>query len=118
MVESPDLWFMDDGALTKIFCPEENESLDEQSEILDECCACDEARYDLIFQGLWSKNTHPRDFPENPFYSDVLGGSHTNDLRIWEYGGYASEGLRMLAEDGNMKKMEAELQTENAQRIR
>lgn len=109
---------MDDGALSKSFCPEENEALEEQSEILDICCACDEARYDLVFQGLWSRNTHPNEFPENPHYSDVLGASHANDYTLWQYGGWPSEGLRMLVEDGNTKRMEAELKNENAQKIR
>lgn len=28
-----------------------------------ECCACDEAKYDLEFIGLWSRDTHPKDYP-------------------------------------------------------
>jgi hypothetical protein len=27
------------------------------------CCACDEAKFQLTFQGLWSKQTHPKDWP-------------------------------------------------------
>jgi hypothetical protein len=27
------------------------------------CCACDEAKFELTFQGLWSKQTHPKDWP-------------------------------------------------------
>ncbi|XP_015782127.1 spondin-1-like isoform X2 [Tetranychus urticae] len=116
VVESSDTWFMDDGALTKHFCPEESESLDEQTEILEECCACDEAKYEVIFQGLWSRFTHPKDFPINSqlaHFSEIIGASHTADFRMWEYGGYASEGLRQLAESGTTKKLEAELKAES-----
>lgn len=28
-----------------------------------QCCACGEARYKMVFQGLWSKQTHPKGFP-------------------------------------------------------
>lgn len=28
-----------------------------------ECCACGEARYRMVFEGLWSRQTHPKDFP-------------------------------------------------------
>lgn len=58
VVEQRDAWYMDDGALTKILCEEEIESFDDQPEILDECCACDEAKYEVIFEGLWSKVSH------------------------------------------------------------
>jgi hypothetical protein len=27
------------------------------------CCACDEAKFQFTFQGLWSKQTHPKDWP-------------------------------------------------------
>lgn len=28
-----------------------------------QCCACGEARYKMHFQGLWSRQTHPKGFP-------------------------------------------------------
>lgn len=28
-----------------------------------ECCACDEAKYEMVFDGIWSPRTHPKDFP-------------------------------------------------------
>lgn len=108
---------MDDGGLTKTLCEEQTESLDEQPEVLEECCACDEAKYEVIFEGLWSKYTHPTDFPANIWlthFSDIIGSSHSADFRMWEYGGYASEGLRQVAELGVTKKMEAELKAESS----
>lgn len=41
---------------------------------MEECCACDEAKYELTFEGLWSRHTHPKDFPSNGWltrFSDV-----------------------------------------------
>jgi len=107
---------MDDGALTKHLCEQEAESLDEQPEVLDDCCACGEAKYEVIFEGLWSKNTHPKDFPQagyTPHFSEIIGASHTADFRVWEYGGYASDGLKALAENRITKKLETELKSES-----
>ncbi|KAI1304606.1 Spondin-1 [Halotydeus destructor] len=117
IIEQRDVWYMDDGGLTKVLCEEEIESFDEQPEILEECCACDEAKYELIFEGLWSKYTHPKDFPANfwlTHFSDIIGASHSADFRMWEYGGYASDGLRHVAEMGVTKKLEAELKMESS----
>ncbi|RWS10095.1 spondin-1-like isoform X3, partial [Dinothrombium tinctorium] len=116
VVENKDTWYMDEQGLTKVLCEEEVESLDEQPEVLDECCACEEAKYEVIFEGLWSKHTHPKDFPTNYWlthFSDIIGASHSSDFRMWEYGGYASEGFRQVAEMGVTKKLEAELKSES-----
>ena len=29
----------------------------------EKCCACDEAKYEMVFDGIWSRQTHPKDFP-------------------------------------------------------
>ncbi len=116
VVERKDMWYMDDGGLTKVLCEEESESHDEQPEIIEECCACDEAKYEVTFEGLWSKYTHPKDFPQNGWlthFSDIIGASHSADFRMWEYGGYASEGVRQVAELGVTKKLESELKAES-----
>ncbi|PRD38259.1 UNVERIFIED_CONTAM: Spondin-1 [Trichonephila clavipes] len=97
-----------------IFCFEQ-ENQDEQPDIIEDCCACDEAKYELTFEGLWSRHTHPKDFPVNEWlthFSDIIGASHTGDFRMWEYGGYASEGVKEVAERGITKRLESELKTE------
>ncbi|XP_065317287.1 spondin-1-like isoform X2 [Gordionus sp. m RMFG-2023] len=76
------------------------------------CCTCDEALYQITFQGIWSKNTHPKDYPQSEWlihWSDIAGASHTKDLKIWEIGGFASPALKMVAEYGDTKKVENEL---------
>lgn len=38
---------MDDDQLSKRICEESNESNDENAEIVYECCACDEAKFEV-----------------------------------------------------------------------
>lgn len=114
--ENKESWLMDDGRLTRELCEEEQENRDEQPEILEVCDACDEAKYELTFEGLWSRHTHPKDFPTNEWlthFSDIIGASHTGNFSMWDYGGYASEGVKNVAEGGTTKKLESELKAES-----
>lgn len=89
-----------------------NSYLSDQPAVLEQCCACDEAKYELVFEGLWSRYTHPEDFPENYWlahFSDIIGASHSNEFRMWNHNTLATEGVRELAETGSTKKLEAEL---------
>ncbi len=66
VIEHRDVWFMDDGALSKTLCEDEADASEiEQSAAVRECLACAEAKYELTFEGLWSRNTHPKDFPDD-----------------------------------------------------
>src|SRR6218665_1978931 len=109
---------MDEDGLTRTLCEEESANHEEQPEINDQCCACEEAKYEVTFEGLWSKYTHPKGFPDTAWqthFSDIIGASHSKDFRIWEYGGYATEGVRQVSESGTTKKLEAELKAKSAQ---
>lgn len=46
MFESGDSWFADDGGLTKLLC-EEEENRDVQPDVLEQCCTCNEAKYEV-----------------------------------------------------------------------
>lgn len=40
--------------------------------------------FQLTFEGLWSRHTHPKDYPDDNWqtrFSDVIGASHTIDYR-------------------------------------
>lgn len=103
---------MDDGPLSKDFCEDEDVQEDFITNVLEECCACYEAKYEvrqnllvyfsifvdcvvtdpiiadplklfpiiqLTFEGLWSRNTHPKGFPRNGFltkFGDIIGATH------------------------------------------
>ncbi|OXU21106.1 hypothetical protein TSAR_012227 [Trichomalopsis sarcophagae] len=115
VMESPSVWFMD-GTLEQKFCQDPKASFDDPGPVLPECCACDEAKYELAFEGLWSRYTHPKNFPSKPWnarFSDVIGASHTSEYRFWEYNGYASEGLKQVAENGVTRVLESELKNQS-----
>lgn len=66
----------------------------------------------VSFTGIWSRNTHPRLYPENdwvPKFSDLVGASHSADLILWSPGSLASDGLKELAENVNTTKFEEEI---------
>lgn len=69
----------------------------------------------MTFEGLWSRHTHPKDFPTSGLltrFSDVIGASHSADYRFWDYGSFASEGLRQVAERGATRMLESELKAQ------
>lgn len=116
VVESPDTWYMDEGGLVVNMCVAPKAEEDDQGPVLLECCACDEAKYEVTFEGLWSRNTHPKDFPSKGWlikFSDVIGASHTVDYSFWKYHGMASEGLQQVAEFGATSKLESELKNQS-----
>lgn len=47
VVQHRDVWFLDDGFLTKRICPEEIDELNSLTPPLETCCACDEAKYEV-----------------------------------------------------------------------
>lgn len=51
---------MDDSNLVLNMCQDSKAEADDQGPVLAECCACDEAKYEVTFEGLWSRNTHPK----------------------------------------------------------
>lgn len=42
-------------------------------------------------------------------WSALIGASHSKSYMLWEYGGYASEGVRQVAEFGSPIRMEEEI---------
>lgn len=51
---------MDDPNLVLNICQDSKAEADDQGPVLAECCACDEAKFEVTFEGLWSRNTHPK----------------------------------------------------------
>ena len=31
--------------------------------MMPDCCACGVGKYEMTFEGIWSRQTHPKDFP-------------------------------------------------------
>ncbi|XP_058979646.1 spondin-1-like [Musca domestica] len=113
VIHHRDVWFMDDGLLTKRICEEAVDDLESQKKDEEgkECCACDEARYEITFEGMWSRNLHPKDFPAKGWlakFSDILGAAHTSDYRFWDSGELASSAMQEFAEHGSSRGLEQE----------
>ncbi|KAH8386233.1 hypothetical protein KR200_007341 [Drosophila serrata] len=109
-----DVWHMDDGGLTRRICEEVVDDVESQPttpSVDVPCCACDEARYELIFEGVWSRNLHPRDFPARGWetrFCELVGAAHSADYRFWEAGALASEGIKQYAEHCSSRILERE----------
>lgn len=42
-------------------------------------------------------------------WSAIIGSSHSKNYVLWEYGGFASDGVKQVAELGSPVKMEEEI---------
>ncbi|XP_017147975.1 spondin-1 [Drosophila miranda] len=112
VVQQRDVWFIDEGFLTKRVCPEEIDELNSMTPPLQNCCACDEAKYEIVLERKWTRNTHSKDFPVEAWRTrlgEVIGASHRNEYRYWAYGGRASLGMREMAEHGATRTLEQEI---------
>ena len=67
-----------------------------------------EARYRVTFAATWSAATHPRNFPRNPHFSGLVGATH-GDIRIWQSGKVASDGMELMAETGAKSRLLSEI---------
>ncbi|XP_053356007.1 spondin-1a [Clarias gariepinus] len=102
--------FQDEGSLTKRLCEKESLYGEVTEKPLLDCCACGTAKYRVTFYGNWSEKLHPKDYPRRAnHWSAIIGASHSKNYVLWEYGGYASEGVKQVAELGSPIKMEEEI---------
>lgn len=67
------------------------------------------ARYRVTFEATWDVSTHPTDFPPNPHFSGLIGGTHRSTVSFWQPGGLATEGIRLMAERGRQSPMDLEV---------
>lgn len=59
-METPETWYMDEAGISKLYCQDPKADADDPGPVLQECCACEEAKYEVTFEGIWSRNTHPK----------------------------------------------------------
>ncbi|XP_069018910.1 spondin-1-like [Embiotoca jacksoni] len=110
IVQKRIIYFQDEGSLTIRLCEKERVFGEATEAPAMECCACGTAKYRLTFYGNWSEKVHPKDYPRRAnHWSALIGASHSRGYVLWEYGGYASEGVRQVAEFGSPIKMEEEI---------
>ncbi|XP_036399534.1 spondin-1-like isoform X2 [Megalops cyprinoides] len=110
IIQKRTIYFQDEGSLTVRMCEKESLPGEAMEKPLLECCACGTAKYRLMFYGNWSEKVHPKDYPRRAnHWSALIGASHSRNYVLWEYGGYASEGVKQVAELGSPVKMEEEI---------
>ncbi|XP_013176956.1 PREDICTED: spondin-1-like isoform X1 [Papilio xuthus] len=112
VVETDEVWFEDGPPLTQRLCEDMRQPDDVTPQLNYDCQICDEAKYEIAFTGIWSRNTHPRLYPEKdwePRYSDLVGASHAIDCTLWAPGALASDGFKELAEHANTSRFEGEI---------
>ncbi|KAM4617923.1 spondin-1 isoform 1-T1 [Discoglossus pictus] len=110
IVQKRIIYFQDEGSLTKRLCEQDSVFESGSEKPIPECCACGTAKYRLTFYGNWSEKSHAKDYPRRAnHWSAIIGGSHSKEYVLWEYGGYASEGVKLVAELGSPIKMEEEI---------
>lgn len=63
--ETDGTWLGDYESPFLRICEESRSSDENPLPVQKQCCACDEAKYEVTFEGLWTRNTHPKDFPSN-----------------------------------------------------
>jgi hypothetical protein len=66
--------------------------------------------YDVVFESIWSANTHPASFPTNPHFSGLIGGTHGDDVTFWAEGSLASYGIKQMAELGSKTPLDFEVE--------
>ncbi|XP_059055478.1 spondin-2-like [Achroia grisella] len=117
----PDVWYSFEGPLSKRVCEDRRKAEDMQPMENENCQACEEARYQVTFEGLWTFNTHPQMFPETrglARFSDLVGASHNSYFILYKNNADASAGLKMLAEQGNTTQFEIDIQEELGTNVR
>lgn len=67
-------------------------------------------QYDVTFDATWSAAMHPYDFPSNPHFSGLIGGTHNASVNFWTPGGIASQGIENMAELGSKTPLNDEVQ--------
>lgn len=67
------------------------------------------AEYELTYTTTWSSSTHPTDFPSNPHFSPMIGGTHNSNVEFWSTGSTASDGIKSMAETGATGTLQSEI---------
>jgi len=64
--------------------------------------------YAVTLNATWSEATHPRDFPNVPHFSGLIGVIHNSNVRFWEEGQLASNGIKDMSEVGKKVTLQGE----------
>lgn len=71
----------------------------------------------MTFEGIWSNETHPRDFPFAVWlthFSDVIGATHDGNFSFWGENHIATDAFKSLAEFGSVRALDFELRSKGS----
>jgi hypothetical protein len=71
--------------------------------------AASAVEYEVTFNATWSSATHPNAYPDGAHFSPLIGGTHNDEVRIWEDGGFATLGIERMAEQGRTTPLDEEI---------
>lgn len=63
------------------------------------------ARYQVTFDAVWSPATHPINYPGGAHWSGLVGGTHNGSVTFWEPDGFATTGIKNMAELGSQSAL-------------
>ncbi|XP_059051805.1 spondin-2-like [Achroia grisella] len=113
VAENEEVWYTGGDDLIVMMEKDSHPPLDSPPYPASQTCElCSEARYEVIFQGHWSRLKHPYHYPSKPDengYSHMVGASHAYNYIMWKQGLKATNGLKLLAEQANVTEMEREI---------
>ncbi|CAB3404667.1 unnamed protein product [Caenorhabditis bovis] len=119
VIETKYVWFTEAEGLTMRICAKRGaQKMKPSDDPKAHCCACDIAEYDLEFTGIWSKETHPKDYPtleHLTHFTDMLGLAHSSNYTLWKIGEISTDGMKEIAEWGNTYKGEEEAKAKAAE---
>lgn len=67
------------------------------------------AQYQVTFDATWSESTHPSNWPSGPHFSGLVGGTHNASVHFYRLSETASEGIRLMAEQGQKTTLLGEI---------
>src|SRR5439155_9168048 len=67
------------------------------------------ANYQVVFNATWSQATHPTDWTTNAHWSGLVGGAHNAAAHFFREGETATEGIRLMAEQGQKPQLLSEV---------
>ncbi|CAH0402466.1 unnamed protein product [Chilo suppressalis] len=113
VAENEEVWYMNDEHLVILLHKDNRPPIDSPPTTPVEVCnLCSEARYEVIFNGKWSRVSHPHQYPSKPDengYTHMVGASHSAYYVLWQQGVEASDGLIQLVVNADPTVLEREI---------
>ncbi|XP_065219316.1 spondin-1-like isoform X2 [Planococcus citri] len=116
-VMEQNVWYRNNFGLMTEICEDDNVKSDDN---IEDCEACNEAKYELKFEGMWTRQSHPLYFPGNVWttrFSDVIGSSHGTSYRFWKESEMASQGLIDFLDNENTTTLETEIKSNETRTV-